>query len=86
MAVSIPRVGSFRLSAFKQRGSIAAVFRSHPAPSRPLETLKLPAMLGAAGDGKARPDPDGGRHRHRQEHHAGVDAGMAQPARWRATS
>ncbi len=32
------------------------------------------------GAGKARTDPDGRRHRHRQEHHAGVDAGVAQPA------
>ena len=30
--------------------------------------------------GKARPDPDGRRHRHRQEHDAGVDARAAQPA------
>ncbi len=46
MAVSIPRVGSFRLSGFRQRGSIAAVFRhiSHTIPA--METLKLPAVLG----------------------------------------
>ena len=37
-------------------------------------------MLSHAGAGKARPDPDGGRHRHRQEHHAGLDARAAQPA------
>jgi twitching motility protein PilU len=30
VAVSIAKVGSFRLSAFKQRGSIAAVFRCIP--------------------------------------------------------
>ncbi len=33
-----------------------------------------------AGARKARPDPDGRRHRHRQEHHAGGDARAAQPA------
>ena len=46
MAISISKVGSFRLSAFRQRGSIAAVFRhiSHTIPA--LETLKLPPMLG----------------------------------------
>jgi twitching motility protein PilU len=46
MAVSIPRVGSFRLSGFRQRGSIAAVFRhiSHTIP--PMESLKLPPILG----------------------------------------
>ena len=30
--------------------------------------------------GKARPDADGGRHRRRQEHHAGVDDRAPQPA------
>jgi twitching motility protein PilU len=69
------RVGSFRLSAFKQRGSVAAVFRCIPHQIPSLDSLGVPPMLGAAGAGKARPDPDGGRHRHRQEHHAGVDAG-----------
>lgn len=46
MAISISRVGSFRLSAFRQRGTIAAVFRhiSHTIPA--LESLKLPAVLG----------------------------------------
>ena len=46
MAISISKVGSFRLSGFRQRGSIAAVFRhiSHTIPA--LETLKLPEVLG----------------------------------------
>jgi twitching motility protein PilU len=46
IAVSIPRVGSFRLSGFRQRGSVAAVFRhiSHTIP--PMETLRLPPILG----------------------------------------
>jgi twitching motility protein PilU len=46
MAISISKVGSFRLSAFRQRGTIAAVFRhiSHTIPG--LETLKLPEVLG----------------------------------------
>jgi len=46
MAISISKVGSFRLSGFRQRGSIAAVFRhiSHTIPA--LETLKLPDVLG----------------------------------------
>ncbi|MBH9575550.1 PilT/PilU family type 4a pilus ATPase [Inhella proteolytica] len=46
MAISISKVGSFRLSGFRQRGSIAAVFRhiSHTIPA--LETLKLPEILG----------------------------------------
>jgi len=46
MAISIAKVGSFRLSGFRQRGSIAAVFRhiSHTIPA--LESLKLPEILG----------------------------------------
>ncbi|MBN8504886.1 MAG: PilT/PilU family type 4a pilus ATPase [Burkholderiales bacterium] len=67
MAVSIPRVGSFRLSGFRQRGSIAAVFRhiSHTIPA--MESLNLPPvladlvmekrglvlMVGATGTGKS---------------------------------
>jgi twitching motility protein PilU len=30
VGISVPRTGSFRLSAFKQRGSIAAVIRCIP--------------------------------------------------------
>ena len=46
LAVSIPKVGSFRMSGFRQRGSIAAVFRhiSHTIPS--MDSLKLPDVLG----------------------------------------
>ncbi len=46
MAISISKVGSFRLSGFRQRGSVAAVFRhiSHTIPA--LESLKLPEILG----------------------------------------
>jgi twitching motility protein PilU len=38
-------VGSFRLSAFKQRGTIAAVFRCIPHEIPALETLGLPPLL-----------------------------------------
>jgi carbonic anhydrase/acetyltransferase-like protein (isoleucine patch superfamily) len=58
----------------------------HPAGHPGARLARRAAGAVAAGDGKARPDPDGGRHRHRQEHHAGVDARMAQPAAHRATS
>jgi twitching motility protein PilU len=46
IAVSVNGVGSFRLSGFRQRGSIAGVFRriSHSIPS--LESLGLPPVLG----------------------------------------
>ncbi len=45
VGISIPRTGSFRLSAFKQRGSIAAVFRCIPFVIPPLDALGVPAML-----------------------------------------
>jgi twitching motility protein PilU len=46
MAVAIPKVGSFRLSGFRQRGSIAAVFRHIPHNIPTLESLNLPPILG----------------------------------------
>jgi len=46
LAVGIERVGSFRLSGFKQRGSIAAVFRHIPHLIPALESLNVPDMLG----------------------------------------
>jgi twitching motility protein PilU len=45
VAVGITGVGSFRLSAFKQRGSIAAVFRCIPFNIPSLESLNVPASL-----------------------------------------
>jgi twitching motility protein PilU len=67
VGISIPRVGSFRLSAFKQRGSIAAVFRCIPFVIPSLESLGVPPlmsqvitekrglilMVGATGTGKS---------------------------------
>jgi twitching motility protein PilU len=67
VGISIPRVGSFRLSAFKQRGSIAAVFRCIPFEIPSLESLGVPTlmnqiitdkrglilMVGATGTGKS---------------------------------
>jgi len=67
VGISIPRVGSFRLSAFKQRGSIAAVFRCIPFQIPTLESLGVPPlmsqiitdkrglilMVGATGTGKS---------------------------------
>ncbi|MDI4631560.1 PilT/PilU family type 4a pilus ATPase [Pelomonas sp. V22] len=46
MAVSVPKVGSFRLSGFRQRGSIAAVFRHIPHMIPSLDSLNLPPILG----------------------------------------
>jgi len=46
MAVSVPKVGSFRLSGFRQRGSVAAVFRHIPHKIPTIESLNLPSILG----------------------------------------
>jgi twitching motility protein PilU len=67
MGVSVPNLGRFRLSAFRQRGSISAVFRFVPANIPPLGELGLPPVLselimekrglllvvGATGSGKS---------------------------------
>jgi twitching motility protein PilU len=45
MGVSVPNLGRFRLSAFKQRGSISAVFRFVPATIPLLADLQLPPVL-----------------------------------------
>ena len=67
MGIGIAGVGSFRLSAFRQRGTIAAVFRCIPVQIPTLESLNLPGilntlilekrglilMVGATGTGKS---------------------------------
>src|SRR5690242_16059042 len=67
VGIGIPKVGSFRLSAFRQRGSIAAVFRCIPVNIPSLDSLNLPPilsslvlekrglilMVGATGTGKS---------------------------------
>ncbi len=45
VGVGISGVGSYRLSAFKQRGSIAAVFRCIPFVIPTLESLNVPTVL-----------------------------------------
>ncbi len=45
VAVGLAGVGSFRLSGFKQRGSVAAVFRRIPWDIPSLDSLKVPSML-----------------------------------------
>lgn len=45
VGIGITGVGSFRLSAFRQRGSIAAVFRCIPHDIPQLGTLNLPPIL-----------------------------------------
>ncbi len=46
LAIGLEKVGSFRLSAFKQRGTIAAVFRHIPHVIPSLESLNMPGVLG----------------------------------------
>jgi twitching motility protein PilU len=67
IGVGLTGVGSFRLSAFKQRGTVAAVFRCIPFEIPTLESLNLPEvlsslildkrglilMVGATGSGKS---------------------------------
>lgn len=45
LGITIPGVAIFRLSAFKQRGSVAAVFRHIPSDIPPLESLNVPTAL-----------------------------------------
>jgi twitching motility protein PilU len=45
VGIGLPGVGSFRLSAFKQRGSIAAVFRCIPFQIPSLDSLGVPELL-----------------------------------------
>ncbi len=45
VGIGVPRVGSFRLSAFKQRGSIAAVIRCIPFEIPTLDSLGMPPLL-----------------------------------------
>ncbi|MEJ7805277.1 MAG: PilT/PilU family type 4a pilus ATPase [Telluria sp.] len=67
MGISVPNLGRFRLSAFRQRGTISAVFRFVPAVIPQLDDLGLPPVLselimekrgllllvGATGSGKS---------------------------------
>jgi twitching motility protein PilU len=45
VGISVARVGSFRLSAFKQRGSVAAVIRCIPYEIPSLDSLGVPPLL-----------------------------------------
>ena len=45
MGISLAGVGRFRLSAFRQRGSVSAVFRYVPGAIPALADLKMPAVL-----------------------------------------
>ena len=80
VGVPITGLGTFRLSAFKQRGTIAGVFRFMPTEIPALETLSLPdilatlalakrglvLMVGATGTGKSTTMASMIQHRNRQ--------------------
>ena len=82
MGISVPNLGRFRLSAFRQRGSISAVFRFVPATIPPLAELGLPSVLselimekrglllivGATGSGKSTTIASMLDHRNEQRH------------------
>ncbi len=67
VGIGLTGVGSFRISGFKQRGSVAAVFRCIPINIPSLDSLKVPTLLntmvlekrglillvGATGSGKS---------------------------------
>jgi twitching motility protein PilU len=46
MGIPVAGIGSFRLSAFRQRGSVSAVMRYIPYLIPPLDTLHVPEILG----------------------------------------
>ena len=46
MGIPVAGIGSFRLSAFRQRGSISAVLRYIPYQIPPLDSLHVPMILG----------------------------------------
>ena len=82
LGISMPNLGRFRLSAFRQRGSISAVFRFVPANIPPLADLGLPPVLselimekrglmlivGATGSGKSTTIAAMLDHRNEQRH------------------
>ncbi|PXW98152.1 twitching motility protein PilU [Sphaerotilus hippei] len=80
IGLPMPDVATFRLSAFKQRGTLAAVFRCMPTEIPQLDSLNLPEslstlamarrglvlMVGATGTGKSTTLASMIQHRNRQ--------------------
>ena len=52
VGVGLSGIGSFRLSAFKQRGTVAAVFRCIPHQIPSLESLNMPEILSTMATAK----------------------------------
>ena len=81
MAIPLADVGNFRLSAMRQRGTYAAVIRYISTDIPALSSLNLPNILADLVMEKRGLILHGGRHRIRQIHHAGLDAGPPQRKR-----
>jgi twitching motility protein PilU len=72
MGFPIAGLGRFRVSAMRQRGSIAAVIRFITVDVPHWQTCRSCRHSGRPDHGKAWAVADGRRHRRWQEHHAGV--------------
>ena len=79
VGVPITGLGTFRLSAFRQRGTIAWRVPLHADRDPGAGDAQPARHPGDARAGKARSGADGRRHRHRQEHHDGLDDPAPQP-------
>ncbi len=84
IGLPVQGVGSFRLSAFLQRGSISAVIRFIPHDIPRLDQLHLPEVLKDLIMERRGPDPRRRRGRLRQVDHHRLDARPPQRARDRA--
>ena len=84
IGLPVQGIGSFRLSAFLQRGSISAVIRFIPHDIPKLDALHLPEVSERPRHGTARHDPRRRRGRFRQIDDDRVDARPSQRTDHRA--
>ena len=82
-AISARGIGRFRVSTFVQRGNVGMVVRKIETHIPTLEDLQVPMVLREIVHDQARSGADGGRHRHRQVHHAGGHGRLPQPQQHR---
>jgi len=77
-AYTLPGVGSFRISAFRQKGSPAVVVRYIPGTIPPFDSLNLPPYPQGNHHREAGSDLDGWSDRIRQIHLTVSDAGLQE--------